>query len=69
MSFRWRYEKTDGSPVPGPALNFDDQPGAEAWFTDGWEELAEDGVEQVVLLETDPDGADRKVYGPMLLSE
>lgn len=69
MTFRWRYEKTDGSPVGGPELTFGDQLEAEGWFTDGWEELAQDGVEQVVLLETDPAGADRKVYGPMLLSE
>lgn len=69
MTFRWRYEKTDGSLVGGPELTFSDQLEAEAWFTDGWEELAQDGVEQVVLLETDPAGADRKVYGPMLLSE
>ena len=64
MSYCWRYEKTDGTPVVGPGTTFADQTEAEEWFGDVWEGLAEDGVEQVVLLEDD-----RRVYGPMLLSE
>jgi hypothetical protein len=49
--------------VDGPELAFEDQAGAEAWFTAEFEGLADDGVEQVVLLE-----GEREVYGPMLLS-
>lgn len=63
MSFRWRYERTDGTQVDGPALTFTDQAEAEAWFTAEFEGLADDGVEQVVLIEDE-----REVYGPMLLS-
>ncbi len=60
---RWRYEDSDGSEVPGPDLDFVDQADAEAWFTDTWESLADDGVAQVVLLD-----GDTVVYGPMSLS-
>lgn len=63
MSFSWRYERTDGTVVAGPSLTFADQAEAEEWFGAEWEGLADDGVEQVVLLD-----GDTKVYGPMLLS-
>lgn len=69
MSHRWRYERTDGTAVTGPELTFGDQEEAEAWFTDAYPDLAQDGVEQVVLLRTDDDGTEHRVYGPMLLSE
>ncbi len=41
---------------------FTSQSDAETWLGEIWRELAEDGVESVVLLE-----ADREVYGPMSL--
>lgn len=63
MAHRWRYERTDGSPVSGPEVEFPDSAAAEAWFGEQWEELAEAGVAQVTLL----DGED-VVYGPMGLS-
>ncbi len=69
MSHRWRYERTDGTVVEGPELTFGDQEEAEAWFTDAYPDLEQDGVEQVVLLRTDDDGTEQRVYGPMLLSE
>lgn len=67
MTHRWRYETSDGTEVAGPAITFADQAEAEAWFGDSWESLADDGVEQVVLLHDDGTG-DTEVYGPMLLS-
>lgn len=63
MSYRWRYERTDGTQVDGPDLTFEDQAEAEAWVTDEFEGLLDDGIDQVVLLD-----GDRRVYGPMLLS-
>lgn len=63
MSYRWRYERTDGTEVDGPEESFEDQAEAETWVTDEFEGLADDGVDQVVLLD-----GDRVVYGPMLLS-
>ncbi len=63
MAHRWRYESAEGAPVQGPAVEFADAAEAEDWFGAHWEELAADGVAQVVLL----DGAE-VVYGPMGLS-
>lgn len=63
MAHRWRYESAEGAIVDGPAVEFADAAEAEDWFGSHWEELAADGVAQVVLL----DGAE-VVYGPMGLS-
>lgn len=60
MAHRWRYETSDGTPMSGPEVAFDDAADAEEWFATNWEELAAQGVRQVVLL----DGED-VVYGPM----
>lgn len=60
MAHRWRYESAEGAPVHGPAVEFADAAEAEDWFGAHWEELAADGVAQVVLL----DGS-QVVYGPM----
>lgn len=63
MTHRWRYESSDGTEVAGPDATFVDQAEAEAWFSDSWEDLADDGVEQVTLLD-----GDVVVYGPMGLA-
>jgi hypothetical protein len=61
MTWTWRYETADGSPVEGPeAETFPNQSDAESWLGEAWRELLDAGVHQVVLFD-----GDRKVYGPM----
>ncbi len=60
MAHRWRYEASDGTPANGPAAEFADAAEAEEWLGDNWQDLAERGVGQVVLLD-----GDEVVYGPM----
>ena len=64
MVWTWQFEKADGSTVAAPsgAEEFPTQGDAESWVGETWKELAEGGIDQVVLLE---DG--EKVYGPMSL--
>jgi hypothetical protein len=66
MSWTWRFEADDGSPVAssGAATSepFPTQSDAESWIGEIWRELLAAGVSQVVLLD-----AGRKVYGPMSL--
>jgi hypothetical protein len=62
MSYRWRYENSDGAEVPGPDETFEDQTEAEAWLSDTWAELLETGIDQLTLFE-----GDDQVYGPMSL--
>jgi hypothetical protein len=65
VSWTWRLENSDGTPVAGrssPAHA--SQSDAESWLGEAWRALAESGVAQVTLLE---DG--ERVYGPMPLSE
>lgn len=57
--FRWVDQ--GGQPVSG---DFPTQADAEAWLTDSYEDLAEDGVETVTLRRDD-----HTVYGPMSLAE
>jgi hypothetical protein len=65
MSWTWRLEAADGTPMSGPASPPQpSQSDAESWLGEQWRELAEAGVAQVTLL----DGTD-EVYGPMPLSE
>ena len=45
-----------------PTERFPSQADAESWIGESWQELAGQGVDQVVLLEDD-----RVVYGPMSL--
>jgi hypothetical protein len=64
MSWTWRLEAADGTPmstpVSPPHLSQSD---AESWLGEEWRALADDGVAQVTLFE-----GDREVYGPMPLS-
>lgn len=64
MAFRWRYLDASAATIDGPDEDFDDQPEAEAWFSDVWPELRESGVDAVVLLD-----GDTEVYGPMSLQD
>jgi hypothetical protein len=65
MSWIWRLEATDGTPLTAPASPpHASQSDAESWLGETWRELAESGVAQATLLE---DGS--VVYGPMSLSE
>ena len=65
MSWTWRYEGPDGSPVEaGPDApaqpDSPTQSDAESWVGEVWRELLAAGVHAVTLYE-----GDRKVYGPM----
>ncbi len=63
MSWSWRLETTDGAVVEAVrAEKFPSQADAESWIGESWQDLAEQGVDRVVLLEDD-----REVYGPMSL--
>jgi hypothetical protein len=65
MSWSWRYETSQGDPVPGQperSQEFPTQSDAETWIGETWRELLDSGVEQVSLLEED-----RVAYGPMSL--
>lgn len=63
----WRWRLLDGSGAEVQvseelAQTFPSQSDAESWLGEFFTELADAGVDQVVLLE-----ADREVYGPMSL--
>ncbi|MCW2597478.1 MAG: hypothetical protein JWR06_13 [Jatrophihabitans sp.] len=65
MSWTWRFEEAGGTELanpPSPA--HPNQSDAESWLGEHWRDLAESGVAQTTLFEDD-----RKVYGPMSLSE
>jgi hypothetical protein len=68
-TWRWRFEDASGAEVrlpedgaTGGAGGFPSQSDAESWVGEVWQDLLEDGVDQVTLFE-----ADREVYGPMSL--
>ncbi|MGH3470835.1 MAG: hypothetical protein ACRDPG_02155 [Nocardioidaceae bacterium] len=65
MSWTWRMERLDGSEVTLEAEvpGFSNQGDAESWLGEAWRDLADAGVEQVILLDDE-----RVVYGPMSLS-
>ena len=65
MTWTWRYEGPDGSPVEaGPDApaqpDFPTQSDAESWVGEVWRDLLAAGVAAVSLYEDD-----HKVYGPM----
>lgn len=65
MTFFWKSVDADGNeaapPVPGDG--FDEQAKAEAWLTENFEDLLDQGISHVSLFEED-----RLVYGPMGLA-
>ncbi len=68
-AWRWRFEDSAGAEV-GPTEEssasgtggFPSQSDAESWIGETWQDLLEEGVDQVTLFE-----GDREVYGPMSL--
>ena len=61
MTQDWQWiDPSTGTPV---SPTYSSQEDAEAFMTSGWEELMEQGVEQVTLRHGNED-----VYGPMPLS-
>lgn len=65
MTYTWRFETADGSPVsPSNAggERFPSQADAESWVGEAWPELLSQGVDHVTLLD-----GERVVYGPMSL--
>ena len=61
MSFHWVAETPDG---PTPSQDFPTQSDAEAWMTECYLDLVDEGAVAVTLYE-----GDRLVYGPMSLDE
>ena len=65
VTWRWRLEATDGTELTGPnSPVHPNQSDAESWLGENWRELADAGVAQASLFD-----GDRRVYGPMPLSE
>jgi hypothetical protein len=65
MTFTWRFESADGSPVDPAGAGSDRFPrlaDAAWWVGVAGQDLLADGVDQVTLLE-----GDRVVHGPMSL--
>lgn len=65
MSFSWRFQAADGSPLSPSVVGgggFPTQADAETWVGEAWPELLAEGVDAVTLLEDE-----REVYGPMSL--
>ncbi|MFN2536825.1 MAG: hypothetical protein ABR549_01565 [Mycobacteriales bacterium] len=67
MTWTWRYEGPDGSPVEaGPEApvqpDFPTQSDAESWVGEVWRELLAAGISAVSLYD-----GDHKTYGPMSL--
>ena len=65
MPWTWRYEKSDGTPIPADDLQeaiFASQGDAESWLGENWRALLSNGVDQVTLLDDS-----QVAYGPMSL--
>ena len=50
MSFAWDYLDADGSAI-GRSETFSRREEAEAWMGDAWEELLDQGVQDVALVD------------------
>lgn len=65
MSWVWRLETADGTPLSEPGSpSHGSQSDAENWLGEEWRELAAAGVAQTTLLHDA-----EVVYGPMSLSD
>jgi hypothetical protein len=67
MTWKWRFEDSSGKEVSAgdsDGQEFPAQGDAESWLGEVWRDLADAGVDAVVLYE---DG--REVYGPMPLHQ
>ena len=58
MAFAWDYLDAEGTAV-GRSEVFPERLAAEDWMGGAWEELLERGIEQVALVDLDPD---RRIY-------
>jgi hypothetical protein len=56
--FDWAYLDTDGNEL-GRSCRFEDPEAAEAWISISWQDLAANGVENVVLFDR---ASERHVY-------
>jgi hypothetical protein len=65
MSWTWKVETSDGTPVEleFEAPEFSSQSDAESWLGEVWRELVDARAGQVTLLDDD-----HVVYGPMSLA-
>ena len=66
VGWTWEYLDTAGAPVTADTLAttvFPTQSDAESYLGESWQDIAEAGVDAVVLRE-----GDTVVYGPMSLS-
>ena len=65
-SWTWRYQDASGAALPdaGTAAAFPTQADAEAYLSESWQDLADQGVGAVTLLRDDD-----PVYGPMSLEQ
>lgn len=61
MAWSWRYENSANEQI-GVSENFDHRGDAETWIGVSFEDLLEDGVDQVRLFEDDTE-----IFGPMSL--
>lgn len=54
MAWTWRYENRSGDVLSDQsAPSFDSRSDAESWLGEAWRDLAENGVDQVSLLDGD----------------
>ncbi|HYT10086.1 MAG TPA: hypothetical protein VEL73_05430 [Mycobacteriales bacterium] len=58
MTWTWRYQDTEGQPLPDPpagqappAPSFGTKGDAESWLGETWRDLLDAGVQQVALVE------------------
>jgi len=61
MAWTWKLETEDGA-SKGTSEAFDSRSDAESWVGESFEELLEQGIDQVRLYD-----GDTEVYGPMSL--
>ncbi len=61
MSWTWNLEKADGTSVRTSEA-FDSRSDAESWVGESFQDLLEQGIDQVRLYD-----GDTEVYGPMSL--
>ena len=64
MVYLWRYADEAGVVAEGPSLSFESQAAAEAWLSESYVDLLDDGISAVSLFNDL-----QAVYGPMALAE
>jgi hypothetical protein len=64
MVYLWRYADEAGVVADGPAVSFESQDAAEAWLSETYPELIDEGIAAVSLFNDE-----QALYGPMALAE